>query len=318
MNYDNVQKNELDNKLRQCVENMSEANRYKKLIKSTEEDYEKLTDKWHQLKEAFRKEEQDVEKLTKVTLTNFLHTIMNDKAEKLDKEKQEAITAKLKCDSVLTQLEDCKISLEKLNIKYNKFSQAEEEYKMLLKQKRDFILTYMPDKWNEIENLMEEDRNISNQLKEIDEAINAGENTMTCIDNAREALQSAKNWGTWDMLGGGLLSTMAKRENMSEAQSYISDMQKWIRSFARELSDVDDYINADLDIGDFLGFADYFFDGFFVDWAVQSKINSAIDKVDNTKDEVNSILRKLVKESNELKDRRYSINNQVENMIEEA
>ncbi|GMQ56725.1 hypothetical protein AN1V17_11190 [Vallitalea sediminicola] len=318
MNYDNEQKNELDNKLRQCVEDMSEANRYKKLIKSTEEDYGKLTDKWHQLKEAFRKEEQDVEKLTKVTLTNFLHTIMNDKAEKLDKEKQEAITAKLKCDSVLTQLEDCKISLEKLNIKYNKFSQAEEEYKILLKQKRDFILTYMPDKWNEIESLMEEDRNISNQLKEIDEAINAGENTRSCIDKANEALHSAKNWGTWDMLGGGLLSTMAKRENMSEAQSYISDMQKWIRSFARELSDVDDYINADLDIGDFLGFADYFFDGFFVDWAVQSKINSAIDKVDNTKDEVNSILRKLVKESNELKDRRYSINNQVENMIEEA
>lgn len=318
MNYDIERKKELDDKLRQCVENMSEANRYKKLIKSTGEDCNKLTDKWHQLKEELRKEEQDVEKLTKVTFTNFLHTIINDKAEKLDKEKQEAITAKLKCDSVLTQLEDCKTSLEKLNIKYSKLSQAEEEYKMLLNQKRDFILTYMPDKWNEIKSLMEEDREISNQLKEIDEAINAGENTMSCIDNAREALQSAKNWGTLDMFGGGLLSTMAKRENMSEAQDYISDMQKWIRSFARELSDVDDYINTELDIGDFLGFADYFFDGFFVDWAVQSKINNAIEKVEDTKYEVNSILRRLETESNQLNNRKSSISNQIETIIEQA
>lgn len=318
MNHDDIKKNELDHKLRECLERMSEANRYKKLIKSTEEDYSKLTDKWNQLKGDLEKEQQDVEKLTKVTFSNLLHTIINDKAEKLDKEKQEVITVKLKCDSVLNQLQDCKKSLEKLNIRCKELGKAEEEYKILLDQKKELILAYMPDKWNEINKLMEEDREISNKLKEIDEAICDGESTMSCIDNAYEALQSARNWGTWDMLGGGLLSTMGKREKMVEAQEYISDMQNCMGSFARELSDVDEYINSDLDISDFLSFADYFMDGFFVDWTVQSKINSAIEKVESTKDEVNSILRRLELESTALNNRRYSISRRIETIIEEA
>ena len=40
-------------------------------------------------------------------------------------------------------------------------------------------------------------------------------------------------------------------------------------------------MNCDLNIdaGGFLSFADYFFDGFFVDWMVQDKINRAKEQV---------------------------------------
>ena len=33
--------------------------------------------------------------------------------------------------------------------------------------------------------------------------------------------------------------------------------------------------NLNIDTGDFLSFADYFFDGFVVDWVVQDRINNA-------------------------------------------
>ena len=39
-----------------------------------------------------------------------------------------------------------------------------------------------------------------------------------------------------------------------------------------ELSDVDQLVGVDLNISDFLSFADYFFDGIIADWMVQSKI----------------------------------------------
>ncbi len=318
MQFQEEQRQEINNKLNECIENMSEANRCEKLITRTKEDCNRLEQKWQELKSVLEKEEQDVEKLSKVSFSNFLHTILNDKDEKLDKEKQEAFTAKLKCDSVLSQLKECKSTLNKLTEKYNRLSHAKEEYAILLKKKRDFILSNMPDKWSAIDRLMEEDKMISSQLKEVNEAINAGNNTMTCINHALDALQSAENWGTLDMLGGGVLSTMAKRDKMSQAQSYMSDMQKWIGIFARELKDIDTTINADLQLDSFLGFADYFFDGFFVDWAVQSKINSAQDKVRNTYNEVEHILRNLSNEANNLNNRRSKINHAITMLIEKA
>ena len=48
-----------------------------------------------------------------------------------------------------------------------------------------------------------------------------------------------------------------------------------IRNLKKELSDVDQLVDVDLNISDFLSFADYFFDGIIADWMVQSKIKDA-------------------------------------------
>lgn len=39
--------------------------------------------------------------------------------------------------------------------------------------------------------------------REIEEAAAAGEKALYSLENAREKLQGAKNWGIFDMLGGG-------------------------------------------------------------------------------------------------------------------
>ncbi|MFR0953845.1 MAG: hypothetical protein ACLSGK_14050 [Lachnospiraceae bacterium] len=51
-----------------------------------------------------------------------------------------------------------------------------------------------------------------------------------------------------------------------------------LRSFSRESNDVNMACNLNIDTGDFLSFADYFFDGFVVDWVVQDRINNAKDR----------------------------------------
>ena len=44
---------------------------------------------------------------------------------------------------------------------------------------------------------------------------------------------------------------------------------------SKELNDVNLACDQHMDTGDFLSFADYFFDGFVVDWMVQDRINTA-------------------------------------------
>ena len=116
--------------------------------------------------------------------------------------------------------------------------------------------------------------------KEIEEAIAAGERVLLSLNEAKEALLSAGNWGLFDMLGGGLIATFAKHKKIDKANAEIEDAKRDMKVFERELQDVQQSIDVDLNIGDFLTFADYWLDGLIVDWMVQSKINKAREQVD--------------------------------------
>lgn len=129
--------------------------------------------------------------------------------------------------------------------------------------------------------------------KERREAIEAGNRALYSLRAAQDNLNSAKNWGLWDMFGGGFLSTMAKRSKMERAKQNMEQARYDLRSFSRELSDVDMAYHLDIETGDFLSFADWFFDGFIVDWMVQERINQASRQVSEAIYRVEGILRQL-------------------------
>ena len=63
--------------------------------------------------------------------------------------------------------------------------------------------------------------------------------------------------------------------------------------FSKELSDVRDLQGLNIEIGDFLTFADFFFDGFLADIFVQSKIRQAQERIDDAIYRVEEVLRQL-------------------------
>lgn len=129
--------------------------------------------------------------------------------------------------------------------------------------------------------------------KEKREAIEAGNRALCSLREAQKNLQSAKNWGIWDMLGGGFISTMAKHSKMDRAKQNMEQAKYDLKKFSKELDDVNMNYHLEIQTGDFLSFADWFFDGFFVDWMVQDRINQASDQVSNAIYRVENILRQL-------------------------
>lgn len=125
------------------------------------------------------------------------------------------------------------------------------------------------------------------------EAIDAGKRARRSLTNALDALNSARGWGIYDMLGGGFISTLIKHSKMNKASDYIEDAKSDLAAFSRELSDISEYANVDLSTGDFWGFADWFFDGFFSDWVVQDRINDARKQVQYAINKVDDILSRL-------------------------
>ena len=62
---------------------------------------------------------------------------------------------------------------------------------------------------------------------------------------------------------------MLKHSKMDHAKQNMDQAKYDLRNFSRELNDVNMACDLHIDTGDFLSFADYFFDGFVVDWMVQ-------------------------------------------------
>ena len=135
--------------------------------------------------------------------------------------------------------------------------------------------------------------NNSVMRREMIEAINSGEQALIKLKEAQTKLNSASNWGILDILGGGFLSTMIKRSKMEEANRLMKEAQVSLWRFQEELKDVNLSFDLNLEVGDFLSFADYFFDGVVADFMVQSKISDAKEKVAQTIYRVQQILNKL-------------------------
>lgn len=132
-----------------------------------------------------------------------------------------------------------------------------------------------------------------NMMEEVNEAIYAGERALSSLRTAQDELSSAKSWGIVDLLGGGLITDMIKHSKMDRASSYMETAKHDLRVFQRELKDVT--VNADfqINVGDFLKFADFFFDGLVADYLVQSKIADAKKEVDKAIRQVEDILADL-------------------------
>ena len=129
--------------------------------------------------------------------------------------------------------------------------------------------------------------------KEKREAIEAGRRALNSLQAAKENLNSAKNWGLVDMFGGGFFTTMLKHSKMDHAKQNMDQAKYDLRNFSRELNDVNMVCNLNIDTGDFLSFADYFFDGFVVDWVVQDRINNAKRQVEEAIRRTESIVNQL-------------------------
>ena len=116
-------------------------------------------------------------------------------------------------------------------------------------------------------------------IREIDEAIRAGERALDSLREAKNQLNSARNWGIYDMIGGGLISSMIKHSKIDQANEWMDQANRDLRCFAKELRDVDEdglYVQA----GSMASTLDIFFDNVFSDFIVQNRINEARAEID--------------------------------------
>lgn len=123
----------------------------------------------------------------------------------------------------------------------------------------------------------------SDQLREIREARSACEAALTSLAEAQRKVDSARSWGTYDTwFGGGLFSSLIKHDRIDQAESYMRTVDVALDRLRKELADVSMGSAAigGVGVGDLTRTLDVWFDNFFSDLAVQSRLKDADHRLD--------------------------------------
>jgi len=290
---------ELNNKIAEIKERLREKQRNENLITIARKKLDEQKKHLNKLSKILDKEKYDVKKLETLSITGLFYELLGTKEKRLDKERQEFIAAKLKHDSCKSTLVAIEGDIHSLENHIKKHGDPETEYKNILKEKETLLLKSEDKKTSQfLENLVD----LNMDKKEITEALTAGTRVLKALEDVILLLKGAKNWGTFDLLGGGLIATAVKHSKMDKAKQAISKVQSLLHKFHQELSDVkiSSGTKMGVDISSFNTFADYFFDGLIFDWIVQSKINRSLQNSLNLRKDLCILKNGLKNQLNEV------------------
>lgn len=282
-----------NDKLKVLYEMVCRKQHLEKVHAELTEQRSSLLDQVSKLKEASIKEQADVDKLEGGSLAAFFYNVIGKMDEKLTKEREEAYAAAVKYDTANKELQAVEADLEKNEKELDGLKGCEKQYEELLLSKKEVMKN--SGHWA-MEKVFEFEQRITylnNQDKELEEAIAEGRRAADMAEGVLSSLKSAESWGTFDVLGGGIIADALKYDELNNAQMQIENLQEQLRRFRTELVDVTLDSEMNVNIDSFLQFADWFWDNIFTDWAVLDKIHNSQNQVENTRCQIELVMQKL-------------------------
>ena len=304
--------NEINKKLEKLKESIKLKKILKREIDTLEDQLEKDEKKLYDLEKVLKKEKKDVDNLNKLSVSNIIATVLNNKENKLEKEEQENLMVKLKYDELLASINILKEDLFNKKNRLRTLYNCEEEYNKAINEKIKLINVY--DIKEKISNLDKRINNIINESREVKEAYSAGSKLIIEVNHAKDELRSAKNWGILDIAGGDMMSSIVKHNKIKKANDRFYKITELISNFNKELKDIN---LSNLSFSRTSMTFDLFFDNIFTDISVQNKINDALNSIEELKTKVECIINELQRRYDRLEVELKEVKNELNLLIEE-
>lgn len=284
---------EINEKIEKSQQGIARLRKINSILKELESEQEDLLQKESDLKRVLKKEDYDLEKLEKKSIASLFYSILGSLDEHVEKERREALSAKLRYDQAIKDLENVKFQISKLSSERMDYVNCQAEYDQLCALKKEELIQENGETAKRIFELSNKLNYAKINLKEIEEAIASGNEVLNSLNKVLSSLDSAEGWGTWDLFGGGLLSDLAKHSHINDASSEVENTQDLIHQFKTELTDIRISSDIAIEIDGFAKFADFFFDGLIADWYMQSRINESQASVESVNSQVLNVLDEL-------------------------
>lgn len=284
----------IDGAIRALREDIARLGTLRTRLQSLYAQRDELAAREAELAEIAEDEADDVRRLEGRSLARYFFGLTGSLDDRLDREQAEAREAAVRHDAVARELDGVEDAVAAAEAELRRLDGCERRYEELLERKAAMLKAAGSAAGARLGELERREATLVRRSREIDEALAAGARAEQLALEVLESLSSASTWGLVDMVSDSFFSDMIKYSHIDEAQSRIEALQAQLRRFGTELRDVDGSgMGLNIQIDGFLTFADYFFDNFFVDMAVNSRIDRAAQEAEAVLARIRSTLANL-------------------------
>ena len=308
---------EIDRELERARQKMERSRKLDVILQDLKEQSVRRRRAEEEARAVLEKEQGDVEELERMSLVSFLARIQGDLESRKAEERREAAMAKARYDAAKWDLEDLDRRLRDFAQEKESLKGLEKQYQALLDEKEAVLRSQGGAQSQRLGQLAQEQERTAGELREIQEAIQAGLAAQRALEEMSGDLSGAENWGVWDMVGGGIMATFAKHGCLDDAQDAAYEARRALSRFRTENHAKWRAVCflPDVELGDFAVFADYFFDGLFADLFVQSRIREAQEQVEAVTQRVERLIVRLRDERESLEEKQGQLDWERERLL---
>ena len=197
---------------------------------------------------------------------------------------------------------ECRTLLERERASYEEKRRVQEEAREEMER-----LAGPAEERTRLRTLERERNALYNLERELSRALLAAQSARESLWLMSGSLDHARSWGTVDLLGGGLLSTWAKHDHLDDAQRAAQSARSALERLRGQMTALQKAVRVpQVELSSFAVFADYWMDGLFADWYVQSRIKEAQAGTDQTLSKLGSLISALGNQQREAAGRLHS------------
>jgi hypothetical protein len=260
------------------------------------------------------KELRDIDELEKIGVKALFYKTLGSQEQQLEKERQDYLELSLKYKQFKAEVELMEYERELLKKKSVKLPQIQNKL-IQLKDLRQKEILDGPDlqlREDYLTVLDKLDLNVAIS-KEIDEALDTGQESIRAVESIISALNKASDWGDWTP---ERKAKYAKQRAMDDAIKLLPIARHRLNLFVKEMADLgENDIQIKLNPIQFNSFTDFFFDNLISDWIVQKKIVSTRNDLMRTLSYIKRLVMTLNREAQLIQKEQISLQHQKENIL---
>ncbi len=288
---------EIQSKLK---EKLQEAETIRKIQSYTVQLQTRLADEEKALavmEQTLAKEQRDVELLEKEGLTTMFHKFLGDREERLQKERQDYLTAALKYNEIYKSVDLIRYELNLLTKKEQNLGNVEKEISGLIKQREAEIMLLEPAKAAQLKALHEQVDKLHIFETEVNQALSTGDDAFDKVRKTEYYLNEAQ-FPDKQMWGGRNQSRIVNHEAVDRARDTAYQSRQSLIRFGNEYRYVypERPFQVNMEIEDFGRFAEVFFNNLISDWIIRQKISKSLITVRATANQVGRFVEQLNQE----------------------
>lgn len=242
-------------------------------LKRTEADLNQQQIQQQHLYNQLLQEEQDVDRLERLSWATLYYNLLNRREEQLTKEQAEAEAALSHYETVKEYVADLQARKDELLAKLDVYAHADTNYDVLIQQKTGMLLQWQGAVNERYKSHVSSLSVADKQLRELEEAHNAGLKALNEVMQLVHFAGEALSLGNWDMFTKSVVFSMQKYQKLDQVKHQSYRVSWHLQQFKSEFADLNQTTDANWKFDDGITqFVDIFFDNFFIDWSVQRRI----------------------------------------------